>query len=219
MKATLGSLVVAGATLAIGALLTPGPVSATQPPARRAATVTVQNDRTVPVDVFVEQGDFDIRLGTVAADRESVLAVPKYLDRDERVRIIVQPKQGLEMESPYTHLPVTGTLPVLVPMGESGWVPAPPRELIPNPGRNTTTLTVENQRNQSVKVSVEFGEFDKNLGTVEPQQVRTFDLPKWLARDEGDVQVFIHPQKGFDLSSQYFQLKPHAHLEVKVPQN
>jgi len=218
MKANLGGLVVVGATLAIGALLTPGPASAASPPARRAATVTVQNDRTVPVDVFLEQGDFDIRLGTVAADREGVLAVPRYLDRDERIRIIVQPRKGLEMESPYVHLPVTGTLPVLVPVSESGWVPQP-RELIPNPGPNTTTLTVENQRDQTVDVSVEFGEFDKDLGAVEAQHIRTFDLPKWLAREEGDVQVFIHPQKGFDLSSQYVQLKPHAHLEVKVPRN
>ena len=215
MNVHLGSLV-AGAALALGTVITPRPVSAVGPPLRRASTVTVQNDRSVPVDVFVEQGDFDIRLGTVAAEREGVLTVPKYLDRDENVRIIVQPKEGLEMESPYVQLPTTGTLPILVPLNNSGWIPQP-REYIPNPGTNTTTLTVDNQRDQSVDVTVEFGEFDKDLGTVEPDHIHTFDLPKWLARDERDVQVFIHPQKGFDLSSQYVQLKPHAHLEVKVP--
>lgn len=217
MNAHLGTLV-AGATLVVGTMVTPGPVSAAgRPPQRKALTVTVQNDRPVPVDVYLEQGALDLNLGSVQADREGVLALPTWLDRDEDVRILIHPTEGLDLESPDLEVPVSGTIPVLVPLNNTGWRPQP-RDMIPNPGK-ATTITVDNQRDQAVDVYVERGEFDTDLGTVEPLHFRTFDLPKALAREEADVQVYIHPKAGFDMASQYFLLKPHDHLEVKVPKN
>ena len=216
MNTTLGSLFVAGATLALGTLVTPGLVSAVGPPARHAPTLTVQNDRPVPVDVYVERGDFDMRVGTVPADREGVLPLPAYLENGENVRIVIHPKHGLDLESPDVSIPMSGTLPVLVPLNNLGYRPQP-HDVIPTPGPDATTLTVENSRDQPVDIYVQRGEFDTHLGTVEPLHFRTFDLPPSLAREEADVQVFVLPRSGFELSSPFFLLTPHAHLEVKVP--
>jgi hypothetical protein len=216
MKTTLESLVLAGATLALGTLVTPGPVSAVGPPAKHAPTVTVQNNRPVPVDVYVERGDLDMRVGTVNAEQEGVLPLPAWLENGESVRIVVHPKRGIDLESPDVRIPRTGTLPVLVPLNDTGYFP-PPRDVIPTPGPDATTLTVENSRDEPVDVYVERGEFDTHLGTVEPVHFRTFDLPPSLAREEADVQVFVRPRSGFELSSPFFLLTPHAHLEVKVP--
>ena len=216
MKTPFGTLILAGATLALGALVTPGRVSALGPPVRRAPTVTVQNNRPVPVDVYVERGDFDTRIGTVAADQEGVLPLPPYLEIGEDVRIVVHPKQGTDLESPEVSIPMTGTLPVLVPLNDSGYRPER-RDVIPSPGADATTLTVENSRDQAVDVYVERGDFDTRIGTVEPMNFRTFDLPQSLAREEADVRIFLQPKAGIELASQFFLLTPHAHLEVKVP--
>ena len=216
MNLDLRSLAVAGAALTFGTFLTPGPASAAGPPVRHAPTVTIQNNRSVPVTVFVERGNFDTPIGTVDADRETVLSVPRYLANDGDVRIVIHPKRGLDLESPYLRLPMTGTLPILVPLNDTGWQPQP-HDVIPAPAPGSTTLTVENSRDQPVDIYVQRGEFDTHLGQVEPLHFRTFDLPPSLAREEADVQVFVRPKSGFEMSSQFFLLKPHAHLEVKVP--
>lgn len=216
MNANLASLVVTGATLALGTLATPSHVSAVGPPVSHAPTVTVQNNRSVPVDVYLERGSLDMRIGSVKADQEGVLPLPAYLENGETVRIVVHPKHGLDLVSPDVRIPASGTLPILVPLTDNGWRP-PSRDVIPTPGPRSTTLTVRNSREQAVDVYVQKGEFDTHLGTVEPLHFRTFDLPPSLAREEADVQVFIRPQSGFELSSPFFLLTPHAHLEVKVP--
>lgn len=202
--------------MALGALAVPSPAFAASPPARSQAKITVQNDRPVAIDVYLQNGYFDTKIGTVAPDRETALNVPKYLEGQD-VQIFVRPQIGLELETPDVVLPTHGTLDILVPNNDVGYVVQPKEDVIPNPGPNTTTLTVRNPRDQAVEVVIERGEFDTTLGTVEPDHSRTFDLPASLTREPQDVKIFMVPTEGLELSSQYFLLKPHAHLEVKVP--
>jgi len=65
-----------------------------------AATVTVDNSRSQAVVVFVENGDFDTRIGTVAAHSEETLALPKALTQDRpTVDIFVDVKGGMDLHS------------------------------------------------------------------------------------------------------------------------
>jgi len=57
--------------------------------------VVVQNNRDVPVTVYLEVGDEDVRLGTVSSRSDSTLRVPNYLAVDD-VKIFVEPVGELE---------------------------------------------------------------------------------------------------------------------------
>jgi len=208
--------ILSGAALALTTLAGPRPASAAAPPARAARTVTVRNTRGVPVVVYLERGDFDTRLGTIAANAQGVLPVPRFMNADETARIVVEPKVGTDLASPDLTLPAEGSLKILVTPNDVGYVPTP-RPVIPNLDPNATTLTVDNPRDEAVDVFLEKGVFDTRIGTVKANQLRTFDIPPYLARDESQVQLFLRPKRGFDLSSQFLTLRPKAHLEVVVP--
>lgn len=216
MNALVKGLILAGGTLGLGVLAAPSALLAAPLPKGTHPTVTVENTRAAPVEVYMERGDMDTRLGSVAADSKGVLPLPSYLTQDEALRIVVQPKEGLDLFSQDITAPRVGTVKVLVPRNDTGYVPTP-EDMIPNPGAGTTTLTVENPRDHDVSVYVEHGVFDSRIGTVPANQLRTFNMPKSLTWQTEDVQIFIHPKDGLDLSSQFFALKPGAHIEVKVP--
>lgn len=215
MNVAFAGLALAGAT-ALGMVAAPSPALAAGPSGRAGETVLVQNNRSVPVVVYLEEGDFDTRLGTVSPMREAHLSLPRRLGRDDDVRIVVHPEVGRDLESGDIAPPGSARqLAVLVPRGQEAFAPPPP-ERIPNPGP-VTTLTVENTRAEAVKVVVEKGDFDTDVGTVEPFGVHTFDLPASLAREPADVQIFLVPRSGVEMASHFFTLRPHAHLGVKVP--
>jgi ribosomal protein L21E len=217
MNASFGGLLLAGATFALCGVAAPTPAWADSPPPRSDTQIKVQNDRPVPVDVYVQDDYFDTKVGTVAPDRVTSLDVPKYLE-GHHVQIFVRPAIGLELETPEVVLPTRGHLDILVPDNDVGYVvQRETDEVMPSPGANTTTLTVSNPRDDAVRVVVERGEFDTTIGTVAPDHIRTFDLPASLTREPQDVRVFVVPNDGFELGSQYFMLRPHAHLVVRVP--
>ena len=214
MNAALKGLVLTLGTF--GLIAAPTAVLAASPPVKSPPAVRVENTRPVPVVVYLERGELDTRLGTVAPDATKTLALPRYVDQDQEARVLVQPKDGFDLSSQDITVPKAGTLNVLVPENSSGYMP-PPADVIPNPGVGTTTMTVENPRNDKVTVYVEYGDFDTKIGTVPADGIITLDIPAWLTRDQQDVTVFLHPHNGLDLETGQFTLKKGAHLEVKVP--
>lgn len=213
MNAMLKGLVMTGGT--IGLWLAPVGALASTPPGKPPSTVTVNNTRAVPVVVYLERGEFDTRLGTVAPDTRTSLSLPRYLDNDD-VRVVVEPRGSADLWSQEITVPKIGSLKVLVPRSDDGYVP-PQVDRIPNPGVGSTTVTVVNPRMSDVTVYVEHGAFDTKLGTVPADRILTLDVPGWLARDPQEVKFILRPRAGFELGSQYFTLKKDAHLEVKVP--
>ncbi|MGD8321455.1 MAG: hypothetical protein PVJ02_13405 [Gemmatimonadota bacterium] len=220
MFTSLKALMLTGGTLALAALTFPTTAfAASAPPAATSSrTLSVDNARPEPVDVYLDRGEFDVKLGTVGAHSVGVLTIPKYLDVNETAQIVVHPKYGFDLASQDIQVPVQGTLKVLVPDNDTGYLPQP-RFTMPGLDPNVATLTVNNPRAQSVRVDIEYGEFNKHLGTVGADQTHTFNLPAWLTREPNDVQIYLTPKKGFDMSSRFFTLKPKAHLEVTVPLN
>ena len=180
-------------------------------------TVTVNNTRDVSVTVYLERGDFDVRLGTVAPHTEGVLDLPSSVSGNEAVRFIVHPDGRWDLLSPELHVKHAGNVDLYVPRNDVGFIAPPPPEVILNPGEGTTTLTVENPRNEAVVIFIERGEFDTRIGSVPANGKETFFLHGALAENEHLVRIFVHPEHGSDLPSQLFELAHGAHLFVKVP--
>jgi len=200
----------------LAALVPPAHVSA-QMSKDETATVTVDNTRPVPVVVYMDRGPFDTRLGTVAPHTKATLQLPRYLAEGETVQVFVHPEGGEDLASQDVTVNKGQNIDVLVPTNDAGYVPPPPPEKIPNPGPGITTVTVQNARNEAVTVFLEQGEFDTRIGTVAPNKEKTLTIPAFLTRDRPSVEIFVHPEGGLDLASQTFDLKPDAHLLVKVP--
>jgi len=194
------------------------PVQATaQSTKDRPAVLTVDNTRSEPVTVYVDRDEFDIRVGTVPAHQKAKLQLPSYLDDGQDVQVFVHPEGGQDLASQDVTVTWGEDIDILVPTNNVGYVPPPAPEKIANPGPGTTTVTVQNPRDVPVTVFVERGEFDARIGTVAPDREVTLKIPEYLTRDESTIQIVVHPERGMDLASQDFDLKPDAHLLVKVP--
>ncbi|MGW8268655.1 MAG: hypothetical protein ACWGSQ_19980 [Longimicrobiales bacterium] len=180
-------------------------------------TLTVDNTRDVPVMVYLERGPFDIRLGQVPAHGQETLMLPRTMEDGEQIQVFVHPEGGVDLASDELTVKLGGTMVVTVPTNDVGFVPPPPPEKIPNPGEGTTTVTVQNNRSVPVTVFVERGEFDTRIGTVPANREETLLIPDWLARERPSAEIFVHPENGVDLESWVLDLKPGAHLFVKVP--
>ncbi len=216
MKTMRRALVTALGFASLAAMVPPAHASA-QMSKDQAATVTVDNTRSVPVVVYMDRGPFDTRLGTVAPHTKATLQLPSYLADGETVQVFVHPEGGEDLASQDVTVNKGQDIDVYVPTNDAGYVPPPPPEEIPNPGPETTTVTVQNARNQPVTVFLEQGAFDSRIGTVAANHEKTLVIPAFLTRDAPDVEIFVHPEGGLDLASQTFDLKPDAHLLVKVP--
>jgi hypothetical protein len=83
---------------------------------------------------------------------------------------------------------------------------------------HATTVTVDNSRDVPVVVYLDRGPFDTRLGTVPPHEIRKLQLPESLAEGE-EIQVFVHPEKGVDLSTQDLTVKIGENLDIYVPEN
>ena len=69
-------------------------------PGAGITTVTVENDRSVPVTVYVEHGNFGTRIGTVPANEELTLLIPEMIVREQtEAEIFVHPEGEADLAS------------------------------------------------------------------------------------------------------------------------
>jgi hypothetical protein len=183
------------------------------------ATVQVQNDRTVPVTVFVDRGEFDVRLGTVAALQTATLGIPKWLATENSdVRIYLHPEGAFDLETQTFAVHPGTQIGLVVPLGNrtlaSNITPEPMVAVLPDGDADATTITVENPRDVPVTIYLERGDFDTRLGTVAAGGTATLRLPPTGGQA---VEIFVHPEGGLDLCSSSFPVKHGEHLGLKVP--
>jgi hypothetical protein len=183
------------------------------------ATVEVQNNRTVPVTVFVDRGEFDVRLGTVAPLQTATLGIPKWLaTENSEVRIYLHPEGAFDLETQTFAVHPGTQIGLVVPLGNrtlaSNVSPEPMMAALPDGDADATTITVENPRNVPVTIYLERGDFDTRLGTVAAGSTTTLRLPPTGGQA---VEIFVHPEGGFDLCSSSFPVKHGDHLGLKVP--
>ncbi len=211
------ALILAGASVALAVTARPT-AFATPPDGADTTTVRVQNDRPVRITIYLEQGDFDTRLGAVAANSTATLRLPEAVVREHHeIQIFAHP-EGASFDltgQSFTAQPGSH-LELLVPT--SAEIVPLTRELVrdPNPANPATTVMVENTRDQAVAVFVEMGDFDTRLGSVPAQQTVTLRIPDWLT-DRRSIELFVHPEGGIDLASETMQIRRGTHLHLVVP--
>jgi hypothetical protein len=80
------------------------------------ATITVDNPRSMPVNVFGTNGPFDVRIGQVAPRSRATLRFPSALvTTSNSVTVLVRPQSGLELASDKLRVRVGDHLALRVP--------------------------------------------------------------------------------------------------------
>lgn len=106
---------VAATLLALAA----APVAAQQE-RQESATITVRNTRKEPVVVYLDEGEFDIRLGTVGPRGIRTLELPSFLAEGEKVIVFVHPEGGTDLATPGFTVRKGENLDILVPRNDVG---------------------------------------------------------------------------------------------------
>jgi hypothetical protein len=184
-------------------------------------SVTVQNDRKVPLTVYMEYGDFDRRLGIVPALRTTSLSLPAWAVRGrDRIQLFVHPEGAVnDLATREFSLKPPARIGMLIPASGT-MAPAPAdamMEVIPPEEIADATVTVDNSRGKAVTVFAEQGEFDVRLGEVPAHGRVTLRFPKSVVHPNGTLQLFVHPEGGIDLSSETLHVRSGEHLGLRVP--
>ncbi len=217
--------------LAIGlaTLSTEGAAQQTQPqpPTRLPVTrvigdtmklVTVQNDRSTPVAVFLQAGGIDRRLGVVAAGDVATLPLPAWaVNGRSTVRLLARAEgAGFGVATP--SFPVSGSVRIglLVPpsagVASIDSVPVP----LTAEERASTTITIDNPRNKPMTVFAEQGVRSVRLGEVPANTQVTLSFPKDLIRRGDAIRVFVRPAGGNDVATRAMNLKTGDHIAVEI---
>ncbi|MEO7084722.1 MAG: hypothetical protein ABI442_12915 [Gemmatimonadaceae bacterium] len=78
------------------------------------ALVVVQNDRTVPVTLYLETDNGEIKLGVVAPLAESTMRIPDYLSHDD-VQFFAHPEGQIDQTSGYIDLRDSQRVGLVIP--------------------------------------------------------------------------------------------------------
>jgi hypothetical protein len=183
------------------------------------ATVEVENNRKVPVTVYLEYGVFDRRIGEVPAMQTATLPIPRWAPNQASVQLFVHPEGERDLETQNLSVTPGEQLALIVPASgkmlvapsDTMYQTLTPEEL------SETTLTVDNPRPQSVTVFVEQGAFDVRLGQVAAHSRETLPVPKSVFNMVSAIEIFVHPEGGRDLSGEVVDLGRGAHLGLRVP--
>ena len=189
--------------------------------AQQGVVVDVQNERNVPVTVFIKAGPFDRRLAVVPARQTRQVALPDWATKDQRaVKLVIHAEGDVEdVGTRIYSVRSAGHLSVIVPA--KGRMPVLPEDtmsaVLSREELAGTTITVENPRNRAVTVYAEHHPFDYRLGRVAPGGKATFQLPRATVGPDRAVKIFLHPDGGTDLASEKLYVKKGEHLGLRVP--
>lgn len=185
-------------------------------------TVTVQNDRTVPVTVYLQTGVFDRRLGIAAPLATTTLPLPSWAANGRMVRLFAHPEdEPQDLASENFRVSPPGRIGMEVPTRAAMHRVASTdtmTEFIPPEEVADATLTVDNQRDVPVTVFASAGLVDARLGEVPAKSRATLRFPKSVITPLSTVGIILHPQGGRDLGSDYMRVRAGDHLGLKVPQ-
>ncbi len=214
--------------LAIGlaTLSTEAAAQQTQPPTRLPVTrvigdtmklVTVQNDRTTPVTVYLEAAGIDRRLGVVAAGDVATLQLPAWaVNGKSTVRLLARPEgAGVSVATPL--FPLSGAVRVglLVPPSGIASIDSVPVPLTAEE-RASTTITIDNPRNKPMIVFAEQGVRSVRLGEIPANTQATLSFPKDLIKRGDAIRVFVRPVGGTDVATRALNLKTGDHIAVDI---
>jgi hypothetical protein len=214
--------------LAIGlaTLSTNGSAQQAQPPTRLPVTrvigdtmklVTVQNDRSTPVTVYLESAGFDRRLGVVAAGEVATLPLPAWAVNGRRtLRLLARPEgSGVSVATPFFAVSGVVRVGLLVPPSGIASIDSVPVPLTAEE-RASTTITIDNPRNKPMTVFAEQGLRSVRLGEVPANTRATLSFPKDLIARGDAIRVFVRPVGGMDVATRALNLKTGDHIAVEI---
>ena len=193
------------------------PTVTTQTPVN---TVKVENERKMPVTVYMDYGQFDRRLGKVPALKTATLPLPSWAVRGQDcVHLFVHPEGGMDdlATQDFSLQPPAQLTMVVPPRGNMSSTADTMSAVIPPEELADATLTVDNPRGKFVTVFAEQGDFDVRLGQVPAHGSATLRFPKSLLLPDQSIQIFVQPDGGIDLASETLQVRRGEHLGLKVP--
>lgn len=217
------------ATLGLALATIAGAVSAQSPPAgdtgvQAPYSVTVQNNRSVPVTIYLDWGSFDRRLGVVPALQTATLSLPVWaVTGRESVRLLAHPADGWgDLQSTELSLNPPARLVMLIPTTaemaaratmatDTMMAVIPPDELA------DATLTVDNPRTTPVTVYAGKSQFEVRIGVVPPRSRATLRFPMTAIGPDNSIQIVVHPEGGRDLASETLEVRQAQHLGLRVP--
>jgi hypothetical protein len=184
--------------------------------------VVVQNDRNAAVTVYLETGNLDRRLGTVAAHGTKSLALPAWVVNSRAsVRFFAHAEDAPgNLATPQITLRPPGRIGMRIPTVASLGTPAAPNVMmatIAPEDQDHATLTVDNPRDVPCVVFAEAGVSSVKLGVAQPGERVTLRLPKAVINPFNPVLIYVRPQGGFDFRSPAVSIRPGQHLGVRVP--
>jgi len=190
--------------------------SAAEPKPTEATAVTVDNELSTPVRVYLEHDDIDMRLGVVAAGDNASFMIPSWLVQDgEEVQLFVNPGKGFEESTGLIPLEPSEHLEVVVPAAGK---PNGHRASTPAPAWNApTTVTVQNNLSERAKIYVERGMFDVKLGSVPAGGSMVFDLPSWILNGDDAVSVYARTKHGLEQTTGILEVHRGERLGVVIP--
>jgi hypothetical protein len=190
-------------------------------PGDTVVTMTVTNDRDVPVTVFMDYGAFDRRLGRVQPRSTATLRLPGWVVRESpEIGLFVHPEGGEDLQTAAFRVVPGQKLTLHVPAGggmTSRPAPDTMMAVLPPEVLAEATITVDNPRAQVVTVYAAMGQFDVRLGRVAPHSRETLRFPRAVVLPDMTVRVFVHPERGSDLATQELDLRHGQHLGLHVP--
>ena len=223
MRPRIAALVIGLATLAR--------VSAAQQPPRlppvrttdsSVNALTVQNERKVPVTIYVDYGRFDRRLGVVPPFNTVTLPIPAWAVQGRtRIQLFAHPEgEADDLASRAFTLAPPGRLAMVIPARGTTPPPLPGDTMmavLPPEALSEATLTVDNPRKTAVTVFADAGMYAVRLGRVPARTRMTLRFPESVVLPDRSVRVFVDPDGGADLGSQLLHIKPGQHLGLRVP--
>jgi hypothetical protein len=184
-------------------------------------TVTVQNDRKVPVTLALEYGSFSRELGTVPPLGVTSLPLPEaVVSSRSQVRFVAKPQGQVDnLATERFRLEPPGRLTVEIP----AWGATLPQAvdsmtaIVPVDALKTPTVTVDNPLADPVTLIAEQGQFNMKLGEVPAHSQATLRVPDQLVGPTKSIRLFVRATSGGDLFSQTIRIEQGDHLGIKVP--
>lgn len=179
------------------------------------ATLEVQNNFEERVEVFIEAGRFDRRIGDVEPLSTAEIPLPEWVvERHDSVELFVA-REGIDLETQAFEVQPGERIGLVVPPPEPRSrqmsVNLPPEQL------SEATLTVENQRAEEMVIFAEEDElFEVRLGTVAPNTTATFEFPASVVSTYNAITVLVEPPGGREMESYPLQLEEGEHLGLRL---
>lgn len=180
--------------------------------------VTVQNDRTEGVRLFLEAGRAETLLGTIAPNSTGELQLPGWAIKGKRtITMLAVAENSAQLFARYDVPVVPGQMIGLLVAPAAG-LPAGDSLLIALPKGigSAATVTIDNGRPQPVTIFAEQGLRLVKLGEVAAHELSTLPLPTTMLKGKESVRIFARPQGGAERSTQALKVKEGDRIAVIV---